>query len=350
MYLGMCAGVGKTYRMLSEAQQLVAAGQQVCIGYIETHGRLQTEALTVGLPTIPRRNTYYKGRLLEEMDLDTLLSQKPRTVLVDELAHTNIPGSRNEKRWQDVLELLNAGINVISAVNVQHLESLNREVNTITGIEVQERIPDSLLQQADEVVNIDLTADELIKRLHEGHIYEKTKIPAALSNFFKPDTILQLRELALREAARLVERKIVVALPPQGRHRAERFMACISTNEKSGKNIIRKTARLAAFYDAYWLVCYVQSPSESVENINLSLQRHLLNNLRLAAEMGADVLKVKADNIAEALAQTAAERNITTLIIGRPHFGFWSFLLKRNLFNKLLRRLAGLETDLIIVS
>lgn len=207
IYIGMIAGVGKTYRMLQEAHQLLESGIDVQVGYIETHGRVNTEKQLEGLPVIPRRKVFYKGKELEEMDLQAILHLHPEIVLVDELAHTNIEGSKNEKRWQDVLDLLDAGINVISAVNIQHIESLNEEVQDIAGIEVKERIPDSVLEQADEVVNIDLTAEELVTRLKAGNIYKPEKIQIALDNFFKSENILQLRELALKEVALRVEKK-----------------------------------------------------------------------------------------------------------------------------------------------
>ena len=208
IYIGMSAGVGKTYRMLQEAHALQRNGIDVKIGYIETHGRKETHELLDGLPVVPRRKLFYKGKELEELDVQAVISLRPEVVIVDELAHSNIEGSKNEKRWQDVLEILEAGINVISAVNIQHIESLNDEVKAITGIEVAERIPDKVLALADEVVNIDLTADELISRLKEGKIYKEEKIQTALNNFFKSEHILQLRELALKEVASQVVRKI----------------------------------------------------------------------------------------------------------------------------------------------
>jgi two-component system sensor histidine kinase KdpD len=208
IYIGMSAGVGKTYRMLQEAHSLLQNGINIKVGYVETHGRKETQALIDGLPVIPRRDVFYKGKRLEELDVHTVLLLHPEVVIIDELAHTNIPGSKNEKRWQDVLDILDAGIDVISAVNIQHIESINEDVKKITGVEVKERIPDKMLQLADEVVNIDLTADELITRLKEGKIYDHTKVQQALQNFFQPDQILQLRELALKEVAGQVERKV----------------------------------------------------------------------------------------------------------------------------------------------
>ena len=231
VYIGMIAGVGKSYRMLQEAHDLIDNGVDVRIGYIETHGRAGTEAMLKGLPVIRRRKLFYKGKELEEMDLEAIIRIHPEIVIVDELAHTNVEGSLNEKRWQDVMTLLDEGINVISAVNIQHIESVNEEVQDIAGIEVKERIPDSVLQEADEVVNIDLTAEELITRLKAGKIYKPEKIQTALNNFFKTENILQLRELALKEVALRVEKKVenevVMGIGLGVRH--EKFMACISS-------------------------------------------------------------------------------------------------------------------------
>jgi len=215
IYIGMSAGVGKTYRMLQEAHRRLDKGENIRIGYIETHGRKETEVLTEGLPIIPRREVFYKGKKLDELDVQATLLLHPAVVIIDELAHTNIPGSRNEKRWQDVLDILEAGIDVISALNIQHLESITEDVKEITGIEVRERVPDRILQIADEVVNIDLTADELIARLKEGKIYDHSKVQQALTNFFQADKILQLRELALKEVAGQVERKVDYSITPK---------------------------------------------------------------------------------------------------------------------------------------
>src|ERR1700760_1312702 len=240
IYIGMSAGVGKTYRMLQEAQTLLRNGVDVKVGYVETHHRQETETQLQGLPVLPRRQLFYKGKELDELDVQAVINLHPEVVVVDELAHTNIEGSKNEKRWQDVMDILDAGINVISAVNIQHIESLNEEVRNITGVEVAERIPDSVLKEADEVVNIDLTADELVTRLKEGKIYTSDKIHTALQNFFQPEKILQLRELALKEVASQVERKIETELPRNAHSRPERFLACISSNYEVARKVIRK--------------------------------------------------------------------------------------------------------------
>ncbi|SDP97730.1 two-component system, OmpR family, sensor histidine kinase KdpD [Mucilaginibacter sp. OK268] len=350
VYIGMSAGVGKTYRMLLEAQALLRNGIDVKIGYIETHGRKETVAQLEGLPVIPRRKLFYKGKELEEMDLKAIISLRPEVVIVDELAHTNIEGSSNEKRWQDVMQILNAGINVISAVNIQHMESLNEEVQRITGATIGERIPDKVLQMADEVVNIDLTADELIDRLKEGKIYDEKKVPLALSNFFQAERILQLRELALREVAHQVERKIDIEIPKNIKLRPELFLACISTNDASAKIIIRKTARLSSYYRSKWYVLYVQTSRESSDKINLASQRHLINNMKLATQLGGEVLKVKNDHIAKAIWETAEKYDITTICIGKPRFKFYQVIMKTAVFTQLLNKMSKTDIDLVILS
>ncbi|HSZ71597.1 MAG TPA: sensor histidine kinase KdpD [Cytophagaceae bacterium] len=350
IYIGMSAGVGKTYRMLQEAQSLLKNGIDVKIGFIETHNRKETVEQLVGLPIIPRRKLFYKGKELEELDVQAVINLRPEVVIIDELAHTNIEGSKNEKRWQDVVEILEAGINVISAVNIQHIESLNTEIKNITGIEVKERIPDRVLQLADEVVNIDLTADELIVRLKEGKIYATDKIQAALSNFFKSEHILQLRELALKEVASQVERKVENEVPRNVAVRHEKLLACISSNDKTAKNIIRKTARLASYYNSKWLVLYVQTPKESADRIALDKQRHLINNFKLATELGAEVIRKETQHVASAIIETAEQHKITILCIGKPHLNLFRVIMSTTLFNKLLKKLSSSETDLVILS
>jgi len=351
IYIGMSAGVGKTFRMLQEAHALLKNGIDIKIGYIETHGRVETQQLMEGLPVIPRSKIFYKGKELEEMDLDAILADHPEVVIVDELAHTNVFGSKHDKRWQDVMEILDAGISVISAVNIQHLESLNVEVEEITGIEVQERIPDSILQAADEVVNIDLTADELVQRLNEGKIYDKSKIETALRNFFVPDKILQLRELALKEVASQVVRKIdTEVLIKKDKLRPEKFLTCISTHEESAKKLIRKTSRLASFYNSKFIVLYIQTPRESADKINLASQRHLINNFKLATEMGGEVVQVQSSHVAQAIADVAIERKVTSIIIGKPAFSLLKYIFHANVFSELVNKLAYKDIDIMIVS
>jgi len=350
IYIGMSAGVGKTYRMLQEAHSLLTNGIDVKIGYIETHNRKETHALLDGLPIIPRRKLFYKGKELEELDVQAVINLRPEVVIVDELAHTNIEGSKNEKRWQDVMEILDAGINVISAVNIQHIESLNEDVKNITDIEVKERIPDSVLAQADEVVNIDLTAEELIDRLKAGKIYDAAKINSALNNFFKNDNILQLRELALKEVASQVQRKVETEVSNIKNIKKEKFLACISSNEKTAKNVIRKAARLANYYNSKWYLLYVQIPRESADKIALDKQRHLINNFKLATELGAEIIKVESTNVTRAIMEQCEERKITTVCIGKPHLNLWKVIVATDTFNSLLNKLSKENIDLVILS
>ena len=351
IYMGMSAGVGKTYRILQEARNHLANGENIKIGYIETHGRKETEALLEGVPAIPRREVFHKGKRLEELDVQAILLLHPDTVIIDELAHTNIPGSKNEKRWQDVLDVLEAGIDVISAVNIQHIESINEDVRMITGIEVKERVPDRILQIADEVVNIDLTADELITRLKEGKIYDHTKVQQALSNFFQPEKILQLRELALKEVAGQVERKVDYSITSRTTpFRHEHLLACISSNHQIAQRIIRKTARLASYYNSKWFVLYVQTSKEAMDKIPLDKQRHLINNFKNATELGAEVIQRKEENIARAIIKTIEEKQVTTVCLGKPHLKLWQIVLKTSVFNQLLKTLSKNDVDLVILS
>ncbi|MEP6674850.1 MAG: sensor protein KdpD [Ferruginibacter sp.] len=350
IYIGMSAGVGKTYRMLQEAKSLLKNGIDVKIGYIETHNRKETHELLEGLPLIPRRKLFYKGKELEELDVQAVISLRPEVVIIDELAHTNIEGSKNEKRWQDILDVLDAGINVISAVNIQHIESLNQEVKNITGVEVKERIPDRVIAMADEVVNIDLTADELITRLKEGKIYQAEKIETALNNFFNSNHILQLRELALKEVAAQVVRKVETEITKVNSIKHERFLACISSNEITARTVIRKTARLANYYNSKWHILYVQTPSESADKIALGKQRHLINNFKLATELGAEIIKVESSNIAKAIIAQCEERSITTVCIGKPHLSLFKVIVATNVFKELLKKLSTNNIDLVILS
>lgn len=350
IYIGMSAGVGKTYRMLQEARTLLHSGVNIKIGYVETHGRKETMAQLADLPVIPRRIVFYRGKELEEMDLQAILLLQPAIVIVDELAHSNIPGSKNEKRWQDVMDLLDAGIDVITAVNIQHIESINQDVKEITGVEVAERVPDRILQLADEVVNIDLTADELITRLKDGKIYDPVKVQTALQHFFKPEKILQLRELALKEVAGQVERKVDYEITRPGSWRHERFLACISSSHETARQIIRKTARLASYYNSKWYVLYVQTPAEGTDRIPLAAQRHLINNFKTATELGAEVIRLQSDRVGRAILEVAIERQVTTVCIGKPHLNLFQVILRTHLFNQLLKAMSRNDIDLIILS
>jgi len=353
IYLGLAAGVGKTYRMLQEAHDLHSHGVDVLLGYVETHGRAGTVAQLRAVPLLPRKQVFYKGHAVEEMDLDGIEQRRPQVVIVDELAHSNVPGSRHEKRWQDVEELVSRGISVITAVNVQHLESLHDQVLKITGTDVTERIPDQLLRQADEVVNVDLTVGELRARLEEGKIYDAAKVPTALANFFQPENLLQLRRLAVREVAQLLGRQVetdaggTLAVAPQRRN-DDRLLACINTNAEAAKEIIRKASRLAdRFGAAAWYVLYVQTGRESADRIGLAAQRHLINNLQLATELGAQIMRVKDDDVVMAIRKVAQEKAATLLVCGiTREKGIWQRLSRGGVTHDLLTAVASDGSDL----
>jgi len=351
IYIGLAAGVGKSYRMLLEAHELLKNNIDIQVGYIETHGREETQKLLEGLPFIPRKIIYYKGKELEEFDIDTVLKRRPELVIVDELAHTNAPGCRHEKRYQDVEELLYNGINVISALNIQHIESLNRVVQEISGIEVKETIPDRIIALADEVVNIDLTADELISRLKSGKIYKKDKIDSALSNFFKKDNLLQLRELALREVADQVEKKIIFEVPRSERYDKEKILVCIGNDYNQNKKIIRHSYRIADRLDSKWFVLYVETNSEPFEDLDLAIQRHLINNFKMATDLGASSEKIKAGSIVEGIIIYSKEKEITKIVMGRPDDKkSFKKILKGNIVIKLMNAMKDIDCDIEIIT
>ena len=340
VYIGMSAGVGKTCRMLQEARQLLDAGVDVRIGYIETHGRAGTEALVEGLPLVPRRRLFYKGKELEEMDTQAIVNLRPEIVVVDELAHTNIEGSENPKRWQDVMQILDAGISVISAVNIQHIEGLNEVVEEITGIEIRERVPDSVLAMA----------DELIERLKAGKIYRPDKIAAALGNFFTQDNLLQLRELALKEVALRVEKKVDSEVTGSETFRRDKLLAVIDSSEKRARRVIRKTARMATHLNAAFTVLYVQGDREADDRIPLARQRYLINNLNLATELGGEVRRIRSNSPVESIAGVCREQKINIVCIGRPEFSLFSLLKSAIRLRRLTVRLSRMNIDLFIFS
>ena len=345
IYIGLAAGVGKTYRMLQDARQFINKGIDVVIGYAETHGREDTESLLEGLPVIPRKQIYYRGRELEEMDLDAILLRRPEVAVVDELAHTNAPGSFHTKRYQDVEELLNNGINVISAMNIQHIESLNTIVKSITKVKVSETVPDKIIGLADEVVNIDLTADELIQRLKEGKIYKADKIQTALTNFFKREHLLQLRELALREVANQVERKISTEVTSLDKAKEEIILVCLGSDPEKNEKIIRRSSRVAERFDLKWFTLYVDT-SGTFQNLELKQQRYLINNFKMATELGAVSEKINAEDIVEGIITFAAEKGITKIILGKPsRRGYIKKLVSSTIVDRLLERVSESERD-----
>ena len=350
IYLGMSAGVGKTYRMLQEAHNLLRNGIDVQVAYVETHGREETDAMLVGLPVLPRKQLYYKGNELEDLDVDLVLQLHPEVVLVDELAHTNVPGSKNNKRWQDVMEILDAGINVISAVNIQHVEGLQAEIGDLLSVDVHERIPDRVLQSADELLFVDISVEDLLARLKEGKIYKQDKIERALKNFFRSDQLLLLRELALKELAGHAIMKHEREHSQEKKRRMERFMVCIGTDEKKAKNLIRRTSRLASYYQADWYVLYVQTPKEGPNKIPLDKQRFLINNFKLATELGGQVLQVLGRDVPACILEQVLKMEITTLCIGTPRWPFFRILWTMGIFRSLMKKLEKVKVDLIILS
>lgn len=350
LYIGMIAGVGKTYRMLQDAHQLLENGVDVMIGYVEPHDRAETINLVDGIPIIPRKHIFYKGKEIEEMDVDAIIRQHPDIVIVDELAHSNVEGSKNKKRWQDVMDILDTGINVISAVNIQHIESLNQDVEAITNVEVSERIPDSVLSAADEVVNIDLTSQDLIERLQNGKIYAPEKVENAMLHFFKPENILQLRELALKEVALRVEKKVEKEVSSPSQKTAGVLVACISTNYKSGRKIIRKAARLATYLNSRFIILYVRTPNESIDRIDLADQRHLINNFKLATELGAEVIQQEAPNLAEGIISVCSTHTVSAVCVGKPCMKIFRLLGSFMQTKKLLNIFEASSIDLIVLS
>lgn len=318
IFLGPVAGVGKTFAMLEAAQERLAEGVDVVIGWVETHGRKETEALLEGLPIMPPREIEYRGKQFKEMDLDAILLRKPYIVLVDELAHTNIPGSRHARRFQDVEELLSAGINIYTTLNIQHIESLNDIVSQITGIPVRETVPDRLLDEADEIRLIDISTDELIKRLREGKVYIPEQAERAIEKFFRPGNINALRELTLRYTAQEVDRQLeryreeqAIAGPWPVR---ELVLAALSPSPFSAQ-VARTAARLATGLRGRWIATYVETPGQPMSQAN---SEQLSRNLRLAEELGAQIVALSGNDVAEEILALARRRNVTQIVIGQP--------------------------------
>src|SRR5271170_1341106 len=323
VYLGYGPGVGKTFQMLSEARRLKKEGIDVVVGLVETHGRAETAALVDGLEVIPRRKVEYHGITVEEMDLDAILARKPQVVVVDELAHTNLPGSRNAKRYQDVQDILAAGVHVISALNVQHLESLYNTVERMIGVKVRERLPDSVLAEADQIVNIDLAAEDLQQRLRDGKIYPKERITASLENFFTSSNIEQLRELALRELASQIDFKRREVGQQEKDHGAldgapDQIMVCLSSRGPNSARLLRYGSRLAGRLNRNWYAVYVQTPSEEPTVIDAVVQRLLADTLTLANQLGATVFTFKGQDIADTILRFAREYRVGNIVIGQP--------------------------------
>lgn len=353
LYIGSAAGVGKTYRMLQEAQDLRRRRVDVVIGYVETHGRVDTVALIGDLEQVPRRTVSYRGVDVEEMDVDAILARRPEVAIVDELPHTNVPGSRHAKRWEDVRFLLDEGINVISAMNVQHLESLNGVLERELGIAVRETVPDWLVAQADQVVNVDLSAEDLRQRLRDGKIYTADKVATALANFFTDENLSTLRELALREVASSVDRsreevaRRESTAGPATRD-VDRLMVCLSSDPPLSRTLLRKASRIAGRLNTDWYCVYVQTPAESADRIDTARQRRLVDNLQLAQSLGAEVVKLEGTDVAATLGRFAEERGVSLAIVGQTRRSRWYRLRRRSVVERLLEGRAGL--DVLVVS
>ncbi len=344
IYLGYCAGVGKTYQMLLEAQRFKEDGIDIAVGLVETHGREETECLLQGLEVIPRRKLVYRGIEIQEMDLEAIIARRPRLVLVDELAHTNVPGSRNAKRYQDVEEILAAGIHVISTLNIQHLESLYDTVEQVTGVKVRERIPDRVVAEADQIVNVDITTEDLRRRLEEGKVYTTERIETALSHFFKPSNLEQLRELTLRELAAQIDSRHRAPLADEIPSSPDQVMVCLSSRSPNCEALLRYASRLAGRLNRNWYAVYVQTASESPTKIDAETQRVLSNALTLAQQLGATVFTYKGDDVVKTILQFAKEYRVGHIVVGRSgrKLPLWKRLSgKTTLIQRLIEEAKG---------
>ena len=350
IYLGACAGVGKTFQMLTEGNRLKKRGVDVVIGYVEPHARPETTAQIGELEIVPPVVSQYRGVELREMDTAAVIARAPTVALVDELAHTNAPGARTKKRYEDVEDLLAAGINVISTLNIQHLESLYNVVEGATGVRVKERIPDEFLTRADQIVNIDLPAEDLIERLQAGKIYPQDRVAQALSNFFTPPNLTRLREMALSESANFLDRRQRAEERDGDEHRpggVGQVAVALSSGGPDPGAILRKAARLAAQLNAPWYAVYVRTPGEAPQVITAEAQRAIGETLEAAQRMGGLVIVLKREDVAAALVDFAREYGVTHFVVGRPgERSFWG-RWRPSLHDLLLRELKNV--DLVVV-
>jgi two-component system sensor histidine kinase KdpD len=347
VYLGFAAGVGKTYEMLQEGHRLQRQGVDVVVGIVETHGRAETAELARGLEQVPRRRIEYRGVVLEEMDLDALLKRHPQVALVDELAHTNAPGSRNAKRYQDVLELLEAGTHVITTMNVQHLESLYDLVEQLTGVKVKERVPDYVLARADQIVNVDLSAEDLQERLRAGKVYPAERVGSALGNFFTAENLTRLREMALDEIRLVLDRRRQQSAETPALGGQSRVMVCLSSRSPSPHVLLRKGARLADRLHAPWYAVYVRTPREAPSRIDAATQRRLADALALAHQLGAVPLEWTGPDFATAVAAVVREYGITHIVLGRTKRPWYRRWFTRSPLESLLRAVPHVDVVLI---
>ena len=337
LFFGFAPGVGKTYSMLESARRLKEQGVDVVVGIVETHGRAETAALLQGLEVLPRKKLEYRGRVLEELDLEGALTRKPAVLLVDELAHTNVEGSRHARRWQDVQELLDAGIEVHTTLNVQHLESLNDVVAQITHVQVRETVPDAVLERADGIELIDLPPEELLKRLAEGRVYVPEQARQASEHFFRHGNLLALRELALRRTAERVDSEVqayrklheIQATWPVG----ERILVCVGPAPASGR-LVRAAKRMAAGLRAPWHAVWVSNP---VQPLGEEDEARLESHLELAESLGAEVVRLSGTEIADELLAWARTHNVTRIVLGKPTHTWWRDRLRGSLLDAVVR-------------
>jgi two-component system, OmpR family, sensor histidine kinase KdpD len=350
LYLGFAAGVGKTYRMLEEAHALRLRGVDLVVGFVESHGRAETAALVEGLEVVPRRRVEYRGVTIEELDLDAVLQRRPTIAVVDELAHTNEPGARNRKRYQDVLELLAAGINVIGAFNVQHLQSLNDIVSRSAQVRVRETLPDRFVKEADQIVNVDLAVEDLLQRLESGKIYPLAEVAAARAHFFGEANLSALRELSLREVAESLERTAQARRPLGQEHRSPvggRVMVCMSSYPPHAATLLRRGSRMAGRLSTDWFVVYVETPRESPTRIDAETQRHLQENIDAARELGAEVVRLQGRDAVDSLLDFARSHGVGHLVLGRSHQSWWWQLLGRSVPLRLVREAGGFDLHIV---
>jgi two-component system sensor histidine kinase KdpD len=349
IYIGAAPGVGKTYTMIEDAHALRRDGTDIVVGLVETHGRAETEAKLGDLEIISRKKVEYRGVVLEEMDVDAILARNPELCLIDELAHTNVSGSRHEKRYQDVFEILDHGIGVMTAVNIQHLETLNDAVGRVTGVRVRETVPDTFLDRADEVVNVDVTVEELRTRLRQGKVYRPEKVEQALTNFFRETNLSTLRELALRAVADEIGDKAATHRQREGLEPAlipERVMVCMSSNADAPR-VLRAGARIAGRFGALWYAVYVETPREAPGQIRPADRDALQRNVALAEELGATVVRVLADRPADGLIAFAQREGITHVIFGQSARSRWEILMKGSTLNRFLEEVRDAAVQVV---
>src|SRR5215813_1341863 len=348
IFFGATAGVGKTYAMLEAAHARRADGMDVVVGWVDTHGRAETDAHLQGLEVVPRRAVAYRGTILEEFDLDAALARRPALMLVDELAHTNAPGLRHAKRWQDVQELLKAGINVYTTVNVQHLESLNDVVTQITGVRIRETVPDSMIERADDVELIDLPPDDLLQRLKDGKVYVPEQIQHAIQNFFTKGNLIALRELALRRTAERVDQQMEVYRRDHAVVRtwpaAETIMVCVNMKPR-GPRLIRAARQMAADLHAKWIAVYVQIPRHL--RLPQAERDRLVQTLRLAEQLGAETITLTGDRVAQELLNYARSRNATKIIVGKPVRSLWKEWIFGSVVSELVHQSGDIDIYVI---